>query len=631
MAVLVAFPNRVGSAAYSGGFWSSTLPITNLATRQLSRVARTLGTDRRTTYGYVDAGASIECAVAALAGHNLSSAGQWRLRGFAADPRPAIDLSFLLGTVPAGVTCSRASSATYWGSDGLLKTAGNNVVRLQWDVTAGKWAGLLVEPSATNAILYCRDATQAQWTKSTMTTALSATGIDGAANSATRLTASGANARVTISHALGGTYTWSVWLRRVTGSGTVRMSADNWATTTVVTLTTAWVRYSVTSSSASSAVGIQIDTVNDVIEMDYGQVEAGSVATMPILTASATASRTAETVTYVDPSAAGIDWTDGSMVIDAIINRLSSSSTPLVVLTPGGNSAGFYCNTTSQTAELKSGTALQAQISGPAIAAGSDVVAAMSWAVNDVRASWSGGAVGSDSSATMPVGTPTSLQFGEASSVCAAMTIRRVRLYQSPMANADLIALSGSEWERVASYDSGAISAWPSAWLAALSAEQRTGARYPSPIILSAVSSARYWRIDLIDEANTAGYLEAGRLFIGGRLSMALNAVYGATLGYRERSLSIEVDSGAKQWIDRPEPRKVAFQWPVATDSEAVLGHLVMQRMVGTTKEVLIMWDAGDTLLAPERSFLATLQTLSPVRAVGYGIHEAAIEAEELL
>jgi hypothetical protein len=56
-----------------------------------------------------------------------------------------------------------------------------------------------------------------------MTTALTATGIDGASNSATRLTATGATAKAEQVYSLSAdNYVFSFWARRVTGTGNVK-------------------------------------------------------------------------------------------------------------------------------------------------------------------------------------------------------------------------------------------------------------------------------------------------------------------------------------------------------------------------------------------------------------------------
>ena len=52
--------------------------------------------------------------------------------------------------IDTGYTLSRASSATYFNSDGKLVTAPANEIRPKYDITNGNYLGTLVEPEATN-------------------------------------------------------------------------------------------------------------------------------------------------------------------------------------------------------------------------------------------------------------------------------------------------------------------------------------------------------------------------------------------------------------------------------------------------------------------------------------------------
>lgn len=64
---------------------------------------------------------------------------------------PAWD--FTGGTLPAGVTFTRAGSATYFDAAGVLQTAAADVPRFDHDPVTLQPRGLLVEPSATNRLL----------------------------------------------------------------------------------------------------------------------------------------------------------------------------------------------------------------------------------------------------------------------------------------------------------------------------------------------------------------------------------------------------------------------------------------------------------------------------------------------
>lgn len=91
--------------------------------------------------------------------------------------------------------------------------------------TSGVSQGLLVEEARTNLCLQSNDLTQAVWVKTSATAAKTATGPDGAANSASTLTASAANGValqniVSASAARSG----SVYLKRRTGTGAVTIA-----------------------------------------------------------------------------------------------------------------------------------------------------------------------------------------------------------------------------------------------------------------------------------------------------------------------------------------------------------------------------------------------------------------------
>lgn len=624
---LLAYPNRLADVVPTHGLWSPTLPASHLATRQLSQVARSLVTDKRTSYVYLDAGASIGCSVAALCNHNLSpGAGQWRLRGFASDPRPASAWNFRAGVLPSGVTYSRASAATYFDASGVLQTAAVDAPR--WSYSGGKIVGLICEPAAINYCLNSRNL--AAWTLASASATLTATGLDGSANSASRLSATSANGRCyQVAGIVGTSCVWSVYVRRVSGTGTVRLSVDNFASTTVVSVTASWTRVQMVGVTGSH-IGIQIDTSGDVIEVDCCQLEStGVLPSSPIITTGATVTRSPDVLTMAAPV---VDPIDGALVFDGQMLRLPASSSAALVSATAGTSAATFSVTSAGVlrADYTTASVLQASINGSTIAAGATVSMALTWASNDVRLATNGALGTPDVSASMGSGTSGSITIGSGSGG-SSLVITELRTYGSAWSDADLQALTGADGEIVPSYDSGAVDAYPAAWIAATSAEQRSGVRYPSPIVPASAPSARYWRVDLIDESNAAGYLEAGRIFIGGAISTTYNAQYGATLGYRDRSSSIEAFDGAEYFDDRRIPREMVLTWPVLTDGEALLGVLELQRQQGTTREVLVMWDRSDTTYAPARTFLGRLTSLSPVRAAAYGINEAAVAVKELL
>jgi hypothetical protein len=231
----------------------------------------------------------------------------------------AVDLNFSSGGYPnSGGICatwghyvacykltsnSRASSKYCNSNDGFFFQVATGLPCI------GQDTGYLIEEARTNSGLWSRDMTNAAWVKVSVTAALTATGIDGTANSASQLTATGASGTVLQTITLGSSAdTYSVWLKRISGTGTVNISADG-LTWTAAALTTTWTRFSVSQTLANPTFGIQIVTSGDVIAVDFNQLEAGTFATSPILTTSVAATRAADVVTMNSPPAFGTAYT----------------------------------------------------------------------------------------------------------------------------------------------------------------------------------------------------------------------------------------------------------------------------------------------------------------------------------
>jgi hypothetical protein len=160
--------------------------------------------------------------------------------------------------------------------------------------------GLLIEQAATNGLNYSRDLTNAAWTKTNMTTALTATGIDNVANSATTLTATAGNATVLQSYTqASSTVAQSAFVKRVTGSGTINMTTDGGTTWNTITVTSNWTLVQFSQAAVTNPnCGFRIVTNGDAISVDFVQNEVGTFATSPILTTSAAATRNLDVLTY---------------------------------------------------------------------------------------------------------------------------------------------------------------------------------------------------------------------------------------------------------------------------------------------------------------------------------------------
>jgi hypothetical protein len=95
---------------------------------------------------------------------SLGSTNQLYINTDTPTVRPTLDLNFERDQrLDSRITYSRDSTATYLGSDGLIKTAQPNIPRFEFD-TDGNCLGLLIEQSRTNLVTYSENfGSGSQW------------------------------------------------------------------------------------------------------------------------------------------------------------------------------------------------------------------------------------------------------------------------------------------------------------------------------------------------------------------------------------------------------------------------------------------------------------------------------------
>ena len=189
------------------------------------------------------------------------------------------------------ITFTRASTATYVGANGLIKTAGVDEARFDHDPATGESLGLLIEESRTNILPYSEDFSQSAWVTFGTASKSSnvATAPDGnfTADSITIPAASGVLDNILIS--VNTTYTFSAYIRGTPGT-TIRILSNansSGVVGNIVTVSEVWQRYSVTftTNSGDNYTSIQFDTGGGNTFYVWGaQVEAGSFPTSYIPT-----------------------------------------------------------------------------------------------------------------------------------------------------------------------------------------------------------------------------------------------------------------------------------------------------------------------------------------------------------
>lgn len=158
-----------------------------------------------------------------------------------------------------------------------------------------------------------------------------------------------------------------------------------------------------------------------------------------------------------------------------------------------------------------------------------------------------------------------------------------------------------------------------------------------APIISAAFAqevTARYWLVEIDDPLNKAGTVEVARLFLAEGISPSFNYGFGATLTFRNNTLSSSTLAGGNVYWRRVNPRQWQCSFNYLPDAEAFGTVYDFLRYVGFDREVFILPDPGDSDAAQARRFFATISQLDPLsQAVfgrsnfGFGVEERVVHA----
>jgi hypothetical protein len=193
-------------------------------------------------------------------------------------------------------------------------------------------------------------------------------------------------------------------------------------------------------------------------------------------------------------------------------------------------------------------------------------------------------------------------------------------------------------------YDSGTLAVWPAIydsldleweddnfWTGQATTADIDG--YPISLVHDCLANvqARYWRIQITDTANPAGYIDLARLWMGPIWQPTRNFSYGAQLAWESRSVS-EYSLGGVLYNEPRTPARVyRFALSRLTDAEAYGQILDMQRRIGTAGELWVVPNADDTSRRFKRDFLARIRKFDPITQGLARMQETSFEMEERL
>ena len=239
---------------------------------------------------------------------------------------------YSLGSATGTMTVSRdaSSPATYVDASGVVQTiTTSSTPRFTYgfyDSTGFvSRPGLLMEGGSTNLVTHPSQFDNAAWTATNVTVTADTEVAPDATTTADTLTATAANGTVLLAAGVTA-QTFSVFLKRKTGTGNVQISADGGSNYTTVTLfTTKWVRVQVTAASAAQTCGIRIVTNGDAVYAWGAQFENVNFASTLIgVNATAALTRGLEKLSYLNSN-----------------NRTAATESMFFKLTPFASSASI--------------------------------------------------------------------------------------------------------------------------------------------------------------------------------------------------------------------------------------------------------------------------------------------------
>lgn len=167
-------------------------------------------------------------------------------------------------------------------------------------------------------------------------------------------------------------------------------------------------------------------------------------------------------------------------------------------------------------------------------------------------------------------------------------------------------------------------------WWGAGVGDEYTGHPFIAPFILAASYDARYVRVEISDATNAAGYVQIGRVFVGGGFVPTYNAAYGLQDSWVDLSSTESADNGALFATVRRRQRRTRFELGYTSlDEGAILYELA--RRQGTVYDVLYLPDLADYQVAQRYGYLGRLRELQPLEYPYPRARAIAFEVEELL
>ena len=388
-------------------------------------------------------------------------------------------------------TLTRASTATFVGSNGIIQSAAINEARFDHDSANLASKGLLIEESRTNLCLQSNAFSTSPWGNINSVCAVSQnqTGPDGVTNSAWTFTddsATNTEGRyLTASLTSGVAYSFSIFVKKTTGTPTtypaiwlarsgvfggcvINTTAGTatpitvFATGTIISTTASVVDFgnfwkvtsfitptatgsweiSVSPSGNGSGTGVMDGTTTGSAVFWGAQLEAGAFATSYIPTTTAALTRSADVCTITGGDFTGFyNQSEGTM----LANAFTPASGDRTVLSADDNTANemirIRTEGTNPLFKVTDGGSEVVAIDAGTVVANTAFKLAGAYKLNDFASSINGGAAVTDTSGTIPTVDRMRIGVGQGGNTMCGC-ISAIRYFKKRVADAKLQALT---------------------------------------------------------------------------------------------------------------------------------------------------------------------------------------------
>lgn len=398
---------------------------------------------------------------------------------------PSLDLNFMTGAMPAGITFTRASTAWAYNSSGVLTAATTNTPRFDYDPATLTARGLLIEEARTNLVPGTMTG-GTYWTALGTVIAAGSAAPDGTTNAATLtenasgVTSYGANIVSTVTITGSAATTASIFVKPGTctffrliladavtptigaqayynlstgaaGTTGTQSGAPTGVSATISAAGGGWYRCTLTGTLGAATTGVILlrmvsadatttDTGSKALSLWQPQIEVGAFATSPILTTTAAVARAADVAT-INPLGSWFSAAAGTAMVEASLIGTAASRNILSVSDNTANEL-YQISTTAggvlQFVVTDGGVSQAAIGSGVTATAGTTFKAAATYALNDFAACANGGTVGTDASGSLPTVDRAYLAASATGANPATIYLRRLRIYDRRLASATL-------------------------------------------------------------------------------------------------------------------------------------------------------------------------------------------------